>query len=327
MRSRVTLAIAVILGPATGTPADVIEVPGDQPTIQSAIDAAQEGDVVLVAPGRYRESINLLGKGITVRGRDPLNPAVVAATVIDGQGLDDRPITCDSGETPRTVIAGLTVTNGTATTGGGMLCAGSSSPTVIGCTFAANTALPAGSGGGLGIDGGGPTLLDCRFVENQATFGGAIAVRAGTLEARRCRLVQNTAAVGGGIFCSDAEVVLRNCRFLRNFGGTGGGGGVCVEGGEVEITGCDFVENVTDLYASGGGLLLVGAGAFVSRCTFVRNWTESGGGAVHAIGRSVTLRDLTVCGNWPEDIACQNAALGLGRVTGCPAEGWPGPGR
>jgi len=42
---------------------DVINVPGDFPTIQLAVDSATDGDTILVAPGTYTENVALLLKG------------------------------------------------------------------------------------------------------------------------------------------------------------------------------------------------------------------------------------------------------------------------
>jgi len=90
----------------------LLRVPADFPTIQQAIDAASDHDLVLVGPGTYHETIDFLGKNIVVKsaaGRD--------ATVIDGTGLFPHVVTFQSGETAAAALIGFTVTGGVAAGG------------------------------------------------------------------------------------------------------------------------------------------------------------------------------------------------------------------
>jgi parallel beta-helix repeat protein len=85
-----------------------IHVPGDQPTIQAGINAATNGDTVLVAPGTYAENINFNGKAITVT-----SSGGALQTIIDGSG-GPIVVTFGNGETRTSVINGFTVENGGA---------------------------------------------------------------------------------------------------------------------------------------------------------------------------------------------------------------------
>lgn len=56
----VSVIVCFSVSPALG--GVLIHVPCDQPTIQAAINAAGDGDTVLVAPGTHRENITFMSK-------------------------------------------------------------------------------------------------------------------------------------------------------------------------------------------------------------------------------------------------------------------------
>src|SRR5262245_39748080 len=88
--------------------ASIIRVPADQPTIQMAINAAANGDLVQVAPGTYIENINFLGKAIRVESEQ--GPEV---TTIDGNHAGPV-VTFVTRETLQSVLSGFTIRNGMA---------------------------------------------------------------------------------------------------------------------------------------------------------------------------------------------------------------------
>ena len=62
------LVLAAGAQPAAQAAGNVIKVPGDYATIQDAIDAAEEGDTILVARGELRIANLSISKGITLSG-------------------------------------------------------------------------------------------------------------------------------------------------------------------------------------------------------------------------------------------------------------------
>ena len=83
--------------------------------IQRAIDAASDGDMVVVMEGRYagpgNVNLNFRGKAITVRSQDPENDACMHATIIDGEGQGVI-VRFVNDEGPESVFAGFTLVAG-----------------------------------------------------------------------------------------------------------------------------------------------------------------------------------------------------------------------
>jgi hypothetical protein len=82
-------------------------LPSAYPTIQAAIDAAKDGETVVVMPGTYRENIRIRGKGITVQSSAPDNADVVRSTVI--QGVEEGRPTVRIGSGSEATLAGFTL--------------------------------------------------------------------------------------------------------------------------------------------------------------------------------------------------------------------------
>ncbi|MGW1768732.1 right-handed parallel beta-helix repeat-containing protein [Streptomyces sp. NPDC002073] len=87
--------------PPHGPPA-VLRVPAAFPTIQQAVDRARPGDLVLVGPGVYRESVRVATGGVVLRGADRNR------TVIDGEFRRANGITVTGGGS---AVENLTVRN------------------------------------------------------------------------------------------------------------------------------------------------------------------------------------------------------------------------
>jgi FlgD Ig-like domain/Right handed beta helix region len=199
---------------------------GDFATIQAAVNAALDYDVIELTDGIFfgegNRDIDLKGKKLVIRSksRDP------AACVIDCQGseLDPHRGFCfHSGEGPSTHIEGLTIKGGYITEAverniGGAIVCDSSSPRLSKCVFHSNWAH---AGGGIGLLNSFPIIENCtiaanRIGDNQGRGAGVYGANAGG-EIRRTIIAGN---VGGqGIYC-DADCPDLVCTDI--FGNDGG---------------------------------------------------------------------------------------------------------
>ena len=103
--------------------AEIIVIPRDYPTIQEGIDAASEGDTVLVKPGLYEENISLSGANIILASLylTTGDTTSILSTIIDGTSSGS--VVTTGGLDSTAAIVGFTIRNGSATSrGGGIYC-------------------------------------------------------------------------------------------------------------------------------------------------------------------------------------------------------------
>ncbi len=276
---------------AAAARADTINVePGD--SIQDAIDIAVDGDEIVVAPATYTETIDLLGKAITVRSSG--GPLV---TTINGQEAGSV-VTATSGEGPDTVLQGFTITGGTGdptpgfTVGGGMTI-GAADPTVRTCVFLDNTA---DVGGGIFVGAGGvPMIIDCLFVGNQALGGGGLLGDLASPKVLSCQFIGNTGSSGGGMFLGRGAPLIVDCTFFENTAQLFFGGGLLNANGNATVVNCLFARNSAN---QGGGMAnAAGTGVLnLVNCTFTENTATTAGGGMSNSGSAI--RYVSNCVFW-----------------------------
>ncbi len=293
---------------------------GDFPTIQAAIDAAADGDVIRLADGTFEGSgncrISPRGKAITIRSilGNPMD-CIVSPGHNNGFAIAD-------GEGPDTVIEGITIRDATgdSCTGGGVgVYVYNASPTlrnllvmnnnmngirggtplITGCTITQNSTYGT-TGSGVALYGG--TLENCLIYWNEAhgwsNAGGAGVYGSGTI--RDCLIMHNRAKVrGGGIWSPGGNLTIERSTITANdsFSGTGGG---------ISVNGSLFLSNTIvwgNCARNGGPDLYLGSGAVLSAaCSDFNPDLVAGTGLILPSGNNFNVDplfcDREPCGGW-----------------------------
>jgi hypothetical protein len=296
---------------------------GDYATIQAAIDAANNWDVIEVQPGTYigngNRDIDFNGKILTVRSIDPNDPDIVATTIIDCDGTEStthRGFYFHHNENANSILAGLTITNGYTTRGGAIYCY-YASPTITHCNITGNTAYyTRDSDGGGGIycyasaskitncsisgntakddaDGGAingnytlpaPTISNCVISKNRGDRGGGLFRCEGSIT--NCIIIDNLAYCGGGLHSCNGPIT--NCIISGNSGAWTGGLDYC----KGPISKCIISGNSATTW---GGAGMGWCHTTITNCIIAGNSSAQWAGGIY--GSSATLRNCVIFGN------------------------------
>ncbi|MCP4305012.1 MAG: hypothetical protein GY788_09095 [bacterium] len=213
------VAFTLVLGGLTMLPtgtaaADTIAVPGDYSTIQQAIDAAIDGDTIVVAAGVYSERIDFLGKEITVE-----SSSGSLVTAIDGGGIGPVVTMAFDDDSTAAVLRGFTIQNGTNDSWGGGIFIDEGAPLVESNIVQNNTAW---DGAGIAAIKSSAVIKD-NIVRDNSTFdgqvneGGGIYIGGvGHVEVLSNTIRDNFAADGGGISVYASDVLISGNSIIDN---------------------------------------------------------------------------------------------------------------
>lgn len=312
VRTGILSILTIVLATAV-LQADTINIPADYPTIQEGIDAAVNGDVVLVAPGTYFEHIDFLGKAITVKSSDG-----AASTVIDANQAG-RGVTFRLGEGPDSVLDGFTIFNGNMpVSGGGIVCRPSCSPSIMNNTISGNSAEYGGgiyceesspiiminlikensaeqSGGGIYCREASPTITDNLIAANSAPDGGgAIFLGDSFPVLTNNHFAANKADYGGGINCGNSSLVVKNNALSWN-SAHHGGGLYCISSGTTNIESNTITGNTAD---QGGGIYCSSSSSKIKNNLITENTATYYGGGIYCRNSSdLAITNNTIKGN------------------------------
>ena len=285
------------------------------PTIQSAIDAADLLDTVLVADGIWKgggnKDLDFKGKPITVKSENgPANCIIDCGE--DGRGFYFIQVKDQTQQ-----LSGFTIRNGYADIGGGIKIGGfssddASSPTISNCIVTGNRSYPFYPTpwyccGGIYVGNScHPRITDCTITNNESLCGGGIYTYENNAEFTNCIISGNSAEDGGGgIYCDTSSSKFNQCTIQNNQAGNTGsnGGGVYVSSGGINA----FTNSIiTGNRASrGGGEFYLYSSGTITNCTISNNSADSDGGgmSIYIDNSSANIWNSIFWENTPDEFA------------------------
>ena len=297
MKSVTILTLGLLLSlSATGASADIY-VPDDYTQIQVAINAAVDGDRVIVKSGTYYESIDFKGKKIIVKSESgPMS------TVIKANGYNSV-VTFGGGENRDTVLDGFTITGGGGTWGGGVYCVYYACPIIQNNIITNNKAEV---GGGIYCYLSSAVITNNQIIGNNADaaglpcYGGGICCQQSRVIITDNDIFGNGAinsqqAVGGGLYCTGNSAPLLSGNHFYGNRAHGYGGAIFSDDCKIEIRGNRIEESSASV--SGGAIYCYMNSPIMENTIVYNNSTTADGGGIYLNFSNALILNLTVYGN------------------------------
>ncbi len=285
-----------------------IRVPAAYPTIQAGIDAAVDGDTILIAYGTYRGAGNTnldpLGKAIIITGAgDP------DSTIIDC-GLEGEERTngffIRRGEGNETAIERLTITGAGAPSGawGSAVRCRHASPRIMYCVIRGN------EGCVVYLRYSSAYLFGCRIDQNVSRGQDpAIYCLESAPKLQACEIVSNLIWQKPAVLCEKGCIELDGCVLEHNVNARGDGGAIGLERSTAWVHGTTIARNVCGVGSGGAVALNNGSSLNLYRSTMAENMAGYSGGAVMAYGFDiVAIRVSIIWGNCAPEYSAIEAA-------------------
>lgn len=267
--------------------AQVISIPNDYSTIQGGINAAQNGDTILVSAGTYTENIDFIGKNLVIGSLflTTGDTSHISQTIIDG-GQNGSVVTLDNSEGPSAVLTGFTIQNGSG-------------------TFITNQNF----GGGIYIEGASPHLSYLYILNNNITTGrgGGVYANNSDLVMDHLTVKGNSAGLAGGLYLgndfntnlnANPKPTLLNSVVNGNTG-TFRAGGVYCSYAIVTLQRVEITNNTSD---NGGGFYLGNCKVILSHLTLESNTANTEGGIMYFDGSEAVIANSILWNNTPQNM-------------------------